>query len=175
MTQPARRIRVCSRPNYWRKRTTTWTAHNMNGSRCSRTDTSSGSPCPPTEAATEIPCSHCETARDPLEYVANGDHHKQLALPVSTYSNGGWKYEFKTSSLTTTILNRIFNKVEKNGKNHNFRTYIGPGSDGSSTDKLSLVNPRNTAISSRLGEEHCMCKTFVTQGVQSRRTCWSAG
>ena len=48
-------------------------------------------------------------------------------------------YKFKTSSLTMTILNPIFNEAEKNGKSHNFRTYIGPGSDGSSTDKLSLV------------------------------------
>ena len=51
-------------------------------------------------------------------------------------------------------------------KSHKFRTYIGPGSDGSSTDKLSLdlkFNPRNAAISSRPGEEHSMCKTVFTQ------------
>ena len=42
---------------------------------------------------------------------------------------------------------------------------MGPG-DGSSTDKLSLdlkFNPRNTAISSRPGEERYMCKTVFTQ------------
>ena len=97
--------------------------------------------CPPTEAATEIHHSYFETeievirscsetispSREPLEYVASGDYHKQLVLSVSTYSNGGWKYEFKTSSLTTTILNQIFNEAEQNGKSHNFRTYIGPG------------------------------------------------
>ena len=85
---------------------------------------------------------------------------------MSTYSKRGWKYEFKTSSLTTTILNQIFNEVEKNGKSHNFRTYIGPRSDGLSTDKLSLdlkFKHRNTAISSRPGEERYMCKTVFAQ------------
>ena len=87
--------------------------------------------------------------RDPLEYVASGDYHKELVLSVSTYSNGGWKYEFKTSSRTTTIPNLVFNEAERNAKSHNFRMYNGPGSDGSSTDKLSLdlkFNPRTTAI-----------------------------
>ena len=43
--------------------------------------------------------------------------------------------------------------------------YIGPGSDGSSADKLSLdlkFNPRNTAIPSR-PEWHSMSKTVFTQ------------
>ena len=105
-------------------------------------------------------------SREPLEYGASGYYHKQLVLSMSTYSNGGWKYEFKTSSETTTILNQIFNEAGQNGKNHNFRTYIRPGSDVSSTDKLSLdlqFNPRNTAISSRPGEEHYVCKTVFTQ------------
>ena len=66
-----------------------------NGSRCSRAETSSESLCPPTEAATEIHCSHFETvrscsetinpSRDPLEYVASGDCHKQLVLSVTTH------------------------------------------------------------------------------------------
>ena len=41
-----------------------------------------------------------------------------------------------------------------------------PGSDGSNIDKLSLdlkFNPRNTAISSRPGEEHYICKTVFTE------------
>ena len=123
-----------------------------NGSRCSRTETSSRSLCPPTKAATETPCSHSETenevirscsetispSREPLEYVAAGDYHEQLVLSVSTYGNGGWKYEFKTFFFVTTILNLIFNEAEQNGKSHNFRAYICPGSDGSSTHKLSL-------------------------------------
>ena len=99
-------------------------------------------------------------------YIACDDYHEQLVLSVSTYGNGGWKYEFKTSSWTPTILNLIFNEAEQNGKSHNFRTYIGPGSDGPSTDKLSLdlkFNPRNTATSSRPGEEHFLCKTVFTQ------------
>ena len=73
-----------------------------NGSRRSRAETSCKTPCPPTEAATEIPCSHSETenevirscsetispSREPLEYVASGDCHKQLVLSVSTYPRG---------------------------------------------------------------------------------------
>ena len=110
-----------------------------NESRCSRHETSSKCRYPPTMTASEIPYSHFETeievnrscsetispSRVPLKYVASGDYHKQLVLSVSTNSNGGWKYEFQTSSLTTTILNQIFNEAEKNGKSHNFRTYIG--------------------------------------------------
>ena len=94
---------------------------------------------PPTVTATKIPFSHSEIenelicscsetvslSREPLEY-ARGDYHKQLVLSVSTHSNRGWKFEFKTSSLTTTILNLI-NEAEQNGKSHNFRTYTGPG------------------------------------------------
>ena len=54
-------------------------------------------------------------SRVPLKQVADGDFRKQLELTVPLYRSGEWKYEFKTSS-----------------------TYIGPGSDGSSADKLSL-------------------------------------
>ena len=142
----------------WNRETVVW----ENGSHCSRTETSSR---PTLRQKNEVIRSCSETispSREPLECVASGDYHKQLVLSVSTYGNGGWKYEFKTSSLTTTILNLIFNEAERNGKSHNFRTYIGPGSDVSSTDNLSLVlkfNPRNTAMSSRPGEEHFSCKT----------------
>ena len=69
---------------------------------------------------------------------------------VSMYRTGEWKYEFKTSSLTTAIPNLIFDEAEQKCKNRIFRMYIGPGSDSSSADKLSLdlkFNPRNTAIS----------------------------
>ena len=98
------------------------------------------------ETENEVIRSCSETvspSREPLEY-ASGDCHQQLVLSVSTHSNSGWKYEFKTSSLTTTILNLI-NVAEQNGKSHNFRTYTGPGSNGSSIDKLSLdlkLNPQ---------------------------------
>ena len=151
---------------------------NGNESRCSRAETSSKSPCPPTEAVTEIPCSHFETNRsDPFllrERIIPSREPLELVLSVSTCRNGGWKYEFKTSSLTATILNEIFNDAGNNGKSRNFRTYIGPGSDGSSTDKLSLdlkFNPRNTATSSRPGEERFMCETVFTQCDLPRDLC----
>ena len=55
---------------------------------------------------TEIPCSHFGTenevirscsetispSRGPLEYVADGDYHKQLVLSVSMYRTEEWKY-----------------------------------------------------------------------------------
>ena len=60
--------------------------------------------------------------------------------------------ECKMSSLTTTMLNLLFAEAEQEGKTRHFRTYIGPGSDGSSADKVSLglkFNPWDTAISFR--------------------------
>ena len=137
-----------------------------NVSRCSRTKPSSGSPCSPTESATEKSCFHPETENEvlrassetispshgPLEHVVDGDFRKQLVLSVPLYISGGWKSEFKTSSLTSTILNLIFAEAGQKGKTQNFRMYIGPRSDGSSADKLSLdlkFYPRNTSIPSR--------------------------
>ena len=63
---------------------------------------------------------------------------KQLESSVPQYQLGEWKYEFKMSSFTTTMLNLLFAEAERKGKTRNFRTYIGLGSDGSSGDKLSL-------------------------------------
>ena len=160
----------------------TWTAHynhraqaTGNGSRCFRTETSSGSLCPPAEAATEIPCSHFETNRSgPFLFRYNQSFAwiagvvSQMAIITSNSCYPRLRTEPENGStnsrrlfLTTTILNLIFNEAEQKGKSHNIRTYSGHGSDGSSTDKLSLdlkFNPRNTAISSRSGEEPCMCK-----------------
>ena len=68
------------------------------------------------------------------------------------YRTGEWKYEFKTSTLTTRILIFLLDKAEQKGRARDFYTYVGPGSDGSSADKLSLnlkFNPQNTAISLR--------------------------
>ena len=78
---------------------------------------------------------------------------------------GKWKYEFKMSAFTTTILNLLFADAEQKGKIRNFRAYIGPGSDGSSADKLSLdlrFNPWDTAITFR-PEWRSMSKTVFTQ------------
>ena len=66
-----------------------------------------------------------------------------------TYRTGEWKYEFKTSTLTTRILIFLFDEAEQKARTRDFYTYVGPGSDGSKTDKLSLnlkFNPQNTAI-----------------------------
>ena len=62
---------------------------------------------------------------------------------------GEWKYEFKMSSFTATILNMLFAEAERKGKTRNFRMYTGPGSVASSADKLSLdlkFIPWDTAI-----------------------------
>ena len=99
-----------------------------------------------------------------LEQIVE-DRRKQLEMTVSRYKPGEWKYEFGMSSFTTTILNQLFTEAERKDKTRNFRTYIGPGSDGSIADKLSLdleFNPWDTGISFRL-EWHSMSKTVFTQ------------
>ena len=75
-----------------------------------------------------------------------------------------WKYEFKMSSFTTTILNLLFAEADQKGKTRNFQTYIGPGSNSLSADKLSLdlkFNPWDTAITFRL-ELLSMSKSLLT-------------
>ena len=69
------------------------------------------------------------------------------------------------SSFTTTIPNLLFEEAERNGKTRNFRMCIGPGSDGSSADKLSLdlkFNLWDTAVTFR-PEWRSMYKTVSTQ------------
>ena len=90
---------------------------------------------------------------------------KQLELSVPLYEPQEWKYEFKMSSLTTTILNLLYAEAERKGETRNFLMYIGLGSDGSSVDKLSLdlkFNPWDTAITFR-PEWRLMSKTVFTQ------------
>ena len=77
---------------------------------------------------------------------------------------GERQYELKISSFTTTTLNLLFAEAERKGKTRNFRMYIGPGSDGSSADTLSLdlkFNPLDTARTCRL-EWRSMSKTDFT-------------
>ena len=200
MTLPARRIRACSRPprgcspNYWRKRTITWTVHY--------THKKTIVPKPLGTEAAVLVLRHrarvlallrrqrlkypvltsrqkskrsvlaprqLSPSRDPLEYVASGDYHKQLVLSVTTYSNGGWKFEFKTSSLTIdNPAARSSTKRRKNGKSHAISVQVHRFRVRwfEHRQKLSLdltFNPRNTAISSRPGEERYMCKTVFTQ------------
>ena len=71
---------------------------------------------------------------------------------VPQYKLGEWKYQFKATSFTRTILNLLYTEAEDKGKTRHFRMCIGPGSDGSSADKLSLdlkFNPWDTAITYR--------------------------
>ena len=144
-----------------------------------RPEAPSTKPCSPTETMVEKPCSRGETtsevfrslsdtivlSREQLEQVAGGDFRKQLELIVPLYRLGEWKYKFKMSELTTKILNLLFTGAEQKGRTRNFRIDIGSGSDGSSTEMLSLhlvFNPRNTATSSR--PEWCsMNKTVFAQ------------
>ena len=96
-----------------------------------------------TSTDTPMPQSSAES----LEQV-----RKQLEVSVPRYELGEWKYEYHMSSFPTTILNLLFTEAEHKGKTRNFRMYIGPGSDGSSAEKLSLdlkFNPWDTAITFR--------------------------
>ena len=52
--------------------------------------------------------------------------------------SGEWRHKFERTSLLSPILNAFFDEAEDKGNTRNFRTYIGPGSGGSSEDKLSL-------------------------------------
>ena len=77
------------------------------------------------------------------------------------------------SKLTAKILNLLFTEAEQKGKTRDFRVYLGPGSAGSSTDKLSLdlwFNPWDTAITHRF-EWHSMSKTIFTQYDPSGSWC----
>ena len=127
--------------------------------RCSHTVVLKENPCPryeePSETSvhqtgtdTPLPQSSAGT----LEPVIEDDHRKQLELSVPRYEPGEWKHEFKMLPFTTTILNLFFTEAEKKGTIRNFRMYIGPGSDVSSANKLSLdlkFNPCDTAITFR--------------------------
>ena len=77
-------------------------------------------------------------------------HASSLAVPQ--FKLGEWKYQFKVTSFTRTILNLLYTEAEDKGKTRHFRMHIGPGSDGSSADKLSLdlkFNPWDTATTYR--------------------------
>ena len=109
------------------------------------------------------------SSRESLKQVAADDLRKQLKLSVPLY-NG--KYEFKMSSITTTILNLLSAEAEQKDKTRNFQTYSGPGSDGSSADKppLDLINPWDAAITLR-PEWLSMSKTAITQYDPSESWC----
>ena len=110
------------------------------------------------------PVSKTQPSRESLEQVVDGDFREQLWLSVPLYEPGKWQYQFQISSFTTTTLNLLFAEAERKGKTRNFRMYIGPGSDGSSADKLSLdlkFNPWDTATTFR-PEWRSMNKTVFT-------------
>ena len=108
--------------------------------------------------------SKTQPSSESLQQVVEGDLRRHLELSVPQHAPGGWKDEFKMSSFTATKLNVLFTEAKK-GKSRHFRVYIGPGSDGSSADKLSLdlkFNPWDTAITFR-PEWRPMSKTVFTQ------------
>ena len=134
-------------------------SETLTGKLCSRFEMPKAKSVWQTSADTPMPHSSAGS----LEQADEGDPRKQLELSVPGYELGEWKYEFKMSSFTTTMLNLLFTEAEQNGKTRNFR--IGLGSDGSSADKLSLdlkFNPWDTAITFR-PEWRSMSKTVFTQ------------
>ena len=134
-----------------------------NEKSCPRSEAPCKRPCSTAETLVEKPCSRSETAgevlrsrsetispsRGPQEQVADDYFRKQLG---TLYRSG---------------------EAEQKGKTRNFDMYIGPGSDGSSADKLLLdlkFNPWDTAISFRL-EWRSMSKTVFTQYDLSESWC----
>ena len=57
--------------------------------------------------------SKTQPSCEPLEQVVDVEFRKQLVLSVPQYEPGEWKYEFKMSSFTTTILNLLFAEAEQ--------------------------------------------------------------
>ena len=85
-------------------------------------------------AVTPVPQSSARIPEEALE----DDPRKHLELSVTHYIPGECKYECKMLTFTTTVLNLLHAEAEKMGKMRNFRMYIGPGSDGSGADKVSI-------------------------------------
>ena len=145
-----------------------------NKRRCPRPETSNEKSCPRAKAPSERPCSPAETlVETPCSRSRDSETISPSRGPLEQVRYGEWKYEFKMSKLTTTILNLLFAEAGQKGRTRTFRAYIGPGSDGSSADKLSLdlkFNPWDTAISFRL-ESHPMSKTVFTQYDPSESWC----
>ena len=134
-----------------------------NAHRCSRSET-------PSCAVKLESASKTRLSRESLAQVADDDFRKQLELSVPLHKTEAWKYEFKMSSFTTTILNVLFAESEQKGKTRHFRTHIGLGSDGSIADNLSLdlkFNPWDTAITFR-PEWHSMNKTAPVRILEHR-------
>ena len=153
--------------------------------RCSRPEAPSEKPCSRAGTLTGKPRSRFEmpneesvwqssadgtsmpqSSSESLEQIVEGDPRKQLELSVPQNGLGEWKYEFKVSSFTTTILNLLLlTEAEQKVKTRNVRMYISLGSDGSSADKLSLdlkFNIWDTAITF-WPKWRSMSKTVFTQ------------
>ena len=147
-TSPARHFRVWSRqPSAYFREASDDLERVTPRSReclCSRSETRTEKPFSRSEMPSEksvrqtsadIPMP--QSSAESLEQVVEDEPRKQRGLSVRRYEPGEWKYEFEMSSPTTTILNLLFTEAEQMVKTRNFRMCIGPGSDGSSADKLS--------------------------------------
>ena len=78
---------------------------------------------------------------------------------------GKWKELFDTGSITEDDVEVLFQELEAKGNVRNSRTYIGPGSDGSSDDKIAVdmkFHPQTTKITFRYGWNY-WCNTVWTQ------------
>ena len=117
-----------------------------NKHQCSRPETLSEKPCSRSETPSgksvvpipQSPPNRSEACAVKLEQVVDGDFRKQLELRASVRT---WRMEIRIQDdvvLYDNILNLLFTEAERKGKTRHFRMYVGPGSDGSSADKLSL-------------------------------------
>ena len=71
------------------------------------------------------------------------------AVPRKHRKKGEWKTNFAFSTLCSETLATLFNEGIGKGKRRNFRTYIGPGSDGSGPDKVAIdfkFEAKNTKV-----------------------------
>ena len=78
---------------------------------------------------------------------------------------GEWRPKFEFTILSTPMLNAFIDEAEHRRKTRNFRTSVGLGTDGSSTDNVLLdlkFNPWDTANTFR-PELRASCKPVFTQ------------
>ena len=62
-------------------------------------------------------------------------------VPKQYIKSGHWKYEYFDYCDGPTLAadcDMFFQEAEQRGKTKNHRVYIGPGSDGSSDDKIAV-------------------------------------
>ena len=79
-------------------------------------------------------------------------------------ANEGWKHFFDVESLQGEDIGILFEEASFKNTIRNHRTYIGPGADGSSDDKIAVdmkYNAKETTVTFK-DEWRTWCKTVIS-------------